>query len=79
MLALAIATGKAAPEADRTGARQAVVAAVKYDAAKAKGIDGTLRTFAHTPLGLRLSGVVATGFVLFGGHSVCEGCWHRGV
>jgi hypothetical protein len=51
-------------------------AAVKYDASKAKGIDATLRSFAHTPLGPWLLVAVAVGFVLFGGYSLGEARWH---
>jgi hypothetical protein len=54
-------------------------AAVRYDASKAKGIDATLRSFAHTPLGPWLLVAVAVGFVLFGGYSLCEARWHRGI
>jgi hypothetical protein len=54
-------------------------AAVKYDAGKAKGIDATLRSFAHTPLGPVLLVAVAVGFVLFGVYSLCEARWHRSI
>jgi hypothetical protein len=56
-----------------------VDAAWKYDATKAKGIDATLRTFAHTPLGPWLLAVVAVGFVLFGVYSAFEARWHRSI
>ena len=54
-------------------------AAVRYDASKAKGIDATLRSFAHTPLGPWLLVAVAIGFVLFGVYSLCEARFHRSI
>jgi preprotein translocase subunit SecG len=54
-------------------------AAVTFDAAKAKGIDATLRTFAHTPVGPLLLGVVAVGLALFGVYSLAEARWHRRI
>ncbi len=54
-----------------------VVAAVNYDPAKAKGLDGTLRTFASTPLGPWLLAVVALGLIAFGLFSLCEARWRR--
>lgn len=42
-------------------------------------IDATLRSFAHTPLGPWLLLAVAVEFVLFGGYSLCEARWHRGI
>jgi preprotein translocase subunit SecG len=54
-------------------------AAVTYDAAKAKGIDATLRTFAHTPVGPLLLAVVAVGLALFGVYSIAEARWHRWI
>ena len=56
-----------------------VDAAVTYDASKAKGIDATLRSFAHTPLGPWLLIVVAAGLALFGVYSLFEARWHRGL
>lgn len=56
-----------------------VDAAVRYDASKAKGIDATLRSFAHTALGPWLLVAVAIGFVLFGGYSLFEARWHRHI
>jgi fumarate reductase subunit D len=54
-------------------------AAVTFDAAKAKGIDATLRTFAHTPAGPLLLVVVAVGLALFGVYSLAESRWHRKI
>jgi hypothetical protein len=56
-----------------------VIAAVRFDPAQAKGIDATLRTFAHTPLGPWLLAVVAIGMAVFGTYSMCEARWHRSV
>jgi Domain of Unknown Function (DUF1206) len=56
-----------------------IVAAVRFDPAEAKGIDATLRSFAHTPLGPWLLAVVAVGLFLFGVYSICEARWHRSV
>ncbi|KOT97960.1 MULTISPECIES: DUF1206 domain-containing protein [Streptomyces] len=44
----------------------AVRAAVDYDPGRVKGMDDTLRSFAGTPLGPWLLGLVAAGLVLFG-------------
>lgn len=54
-------------------------AAVTYDASKAKGIDATLRSFAHTPAGPFLLVVVAIGLALFGTYSLAEARWHRKI
>lgn len=54
-----------------------VVAAVRYDPQAAKGIDATLRSFAHAPLGPWLLGAVAVGLAVFGTYSLCEARWHR--
>ncbi|MBT2470660.1 DUF1206 domain-containing protein [Streptomyces sp. ISL-66] len=43
-----------------------VYAALRYDPARAKGIDDTLRSFTHTPAGPWLLVAVAVGLVLFG-------------
>jgi hypothetical protein len=56
-----------------------VIAAVHFDPAQAKGIDATLRSFAHTPLGPWLLAVVAVGMSVFGIYSMCEARWHRSV
>jgi Domain of Unknown Function (DUF1206) len=44
----------------------AVDAAVTYDAAKAKGVDGVLRSFAQSPFGPWLLILVALGLIAFG-------------
>lgn len=56
-----------------------IIAAVRFDPAEAKGIDATLHSFAHTPLGPWLLAVVAAGLFLFGVYSMCEARWHRSV
>jgi len=54
-------------------------AAATFDAAKAKGIDATLRSFAHTPLGPLLLVIVAIGLAVFGLYSLTEARWHRKI
>jgi Domain of Unknown Function (DUF1206) len=54
-----------------------VVAAARFSPSKAEGIDGSLRAFAHTPLGPYLLVLVALGFVAFGLFSWCEARWRR--
>jgi hypothetical protein len=54
-------------------------AALRFNPSAAKGIDATLRSFAHTPLGPWLLAVVAIGLALFGVYSLCEARWHRTV
>ena len=54
-----------------------ITAAVRFAPAKAEGIDGTLRAFAHTPLGPVLLILVALGLVAFGLFSWCEARWRR--
>ena len=54
-----------------------VIAAVRFTPAKAEGIDGTLRAFAHTPMGPLLLVLVALGLVAFGLFSWCEARWRR--
>jgi hypothetical protein len=54
-------------------------AAATFDAAKAKGIDATLRSFAHTPVGPLLLIIVAIGLALFGVYSLAEARWHRKI
>ncbi|MFE2266209.1 DUF1206 domain-containing protein [Streptomyces griseosporeus] len=55
----------------------AVRAAVDYEPGQAKGIDGTLRSFADTPLGPWLLAAVAAGLVLFGVFSFLLARWRR--
>ncbi|MFE6750624.1 DUF1206 domain-containing protein, partial [Kitasatospora purpeofusca] len=43
-----------------------VTAAARFDPERARGIDDTLRSFADTPAGPWLLGVVAVGLLLFG-------------
>ncbi len=54
-----------------------VIAAITYRPAEAKGLDGTLRTLAGTPLGPWLLVVVALGLIAFGLFSMCEARWRR--
>jgi Domain of Unknown Function (DUF1206) len=54
-----------------------VVAAIRFKPSQAEGIDGTLRSFAHTPLGPWLLFVVAVGLIAFGLFSWCEARWRR--
>jgi hypothetical protein len=54
-----------------------VIAAVRFSPAKAEGIDGSLRAFAHTPVGPLLLILVALGLVAFGMFSWCEARWRR--
>jgi hypothetical protein len=49
-----------------------VVAAVRYDPAKAKGLDATLSTVAHHPWGRGVLGLIAAGFVVFAVYSMLE-------
>jgi hypothetical protein len=52
-------------------------AAITYDPAKAKGVDGTLREFARTSAGPFLLVLVASGLIVFGLYSFCEARWRR--
>jgi uncharacterized protein DUF1206 len=52
-------------------------AAITFDPGKAKGVDGTLRQFAHTPAGPWLLALVALGLITFGAYSFCEARWRR--
>jgi hypothetical protein len=52
-------------------------AAITFDPKKAKGVDGTLRQFAHTPAGPWLLVLVALGLIIFGVYSFCEARWRR--
>jgi Domain of Unknown Function (DUF1206) len=54
-----------------------IIAAVRFSPSKAEGIDGSLRAFAHTPLGPVLLILVALGLVAFGLFSWCEARWRR--
>jgi hypothetical protein len=54
-----------------------LIAAIRFSPDKAEGIDGTLRAFAHTPLGPWLLVLVALGLVAFGLFSWCEARWRR--
>jgi len=53
------------------------VAAARFKPSRAEGIDGTLRSFAHTPAGPLLLVVVALGLIAFGLFSWCEARWRR--
>jgi hypothetical protein len=57
----------------------ALDAAITYDAAKAKGIDGVLRSFAQSPFGPWLLILVALGLIAFGILSFAEAKWRRTV
>lgn len=54
-----------------------VIAAIRFTPSKAEGIDGTLRAFAHTPLGPILLILVALGLIAFGLFSWCEARWRQ--
>jgi hypothetical protein len=54
-----------------------VVAAVRFDPDRAKGLDDTLRTFRDTPAGPWLLAVVAAGLALFGVFSWSMARWRR--
>jgi hypothetical protein len=49
-----------------------IQAAVHFNPRKAKGLDGTLKSFAHTPAGPSLLVLVAAGLVAFGLYSLAE-------
>jgi hypothetical protein len=55
----------------------ALDAAITYDAAKAKGVDGVLRSFAQSPFGPWLLILVALGLIAFGILSFAEAKWRR--
>ncbi|NJP44322.1 DUF1206 domain-containing protein [Streptomyces sp. PRB2-1] len=55
----------------------AVVAAIRFDPHQAKGMDDTLRSFAHTPAGPWLLVAVAVGLILFGLFSFASARWRR--
>ncbi|MFD3538419.1 DUF1206 domain-containing protein [Streptomyces sp. NPDC058662] len=52
-----------------------LLAAVRFDASEAKGLDETLRSFADTPAGPVLLIAAAVGLLLFGLYSFCEARW----
>jgi hypothetical protein len=52
-------------------------AAITFDPGKAKGLDGTLRSFAGTPGGRWALIAVAIGLVTFGVYSCCEARWRK--
>lgn len=54
-----------------------VVAAVRFDPSKAKGMDDTLRGFANTPAGPWLLVAVAVGLILFGVFSFASARWRK--
>ncbi|MEV5320240.1 DUF1206 domain-containing protein [Streptomyces sp. NPDC052687] len=54
-----------------------VTAAVQFDPGKAKGLDGTLRSFADTPAGPWLLGLVALGLAVFGLFSIAMARYRR--
>jgi hypothetical protein len=54
-----------------------VVAAVRFDPDRAKGLDDTLRTFRETPAGPWLLAVIAAGLALFGVFSWAMARWRR--
>jgi hypothetical protein len=55
----------------------ALDAAIAYNAAKAKGVDGVLRSFAQTPFGPWLLVLVALGLIALGILSFFEAKWRR--
>jgi len=57
----------------------AIDAAIAYSAAKAKGVDGVLRSFAQTDFGPWLLILVALGLIAFGILSFFEAKWRRTV
>ncbi|MGW0697799.1 DUF1206 domain-containing protein [Streptomyces sp. NPDC002867] len=54
-----------------------LLAAVRFDASQAKGLDETLRSFATTPAGPVLLIAAAVGLLLFGLYSFCEARWRK--
>ncbi|MGH8861394.1 MAG: DUF1206 domain-containing protein [Jatrophihabitantaceae bacterium] len=54
-----------------------VTAAVQFEPAKARGIDGALRALRDTPAGPWLLVVIAVGLVMFGLFGLCEARWRR--
>jgi len=54
-----------------------LIAAVTFNPGKARGLDGTLRSLADSPLGPFLLVAVAIGLVAFGAYSMCEARWRK--
>ncbi|MFD0385812.1 DUF1206 domain-containing protein [Streptomyces stramineus] len=54
-----------------------LIAAIRFDATEAKGVDATLRSFTHTPVGPWLLVAVAIGLILFGVFSFASARWRR--
>lgn len=54
-----------------------VDAAVTFRPAKARGLDGALRTLAAQPYGKTLLGAAAFGLIAFGVYGFAEPRWHR--
>ncbi len=54
-----------------------LIAAIQFDADKAKGVDATLRSFTQTPLGPWLLVAVAIGLIVFGVFSFASARWRR--
>ncbi|MFI1105645.1 DUF1206 domain-containing protein [Streptomyces melanogenes] len=54
-----------------------LIAAVRFNANEAKGVDATLRSFTHTPAGPWLLVIVAIGLILFGAFSFASARWRR--
>ncbi|WP_345278153.1 DUF1206 domain-containing protein [Streptomyces gulbargensis] len=55
----------------------ALVAAVRHQPGKAKGLDDTLRSFADTPAGPWLLTLIALGLIAFGAFSWCYARWRK--
>jgi len=53
----------------------AIAASVQHQPGKSKGMDNTLRTFAHTPAGPWLLALIAAGLVAFGVFSWASARW----
>jgi hypothetical protein len=56
-----------------------IIAAVRFSPSKAEGIDGSLRAFAHTPIGPFLLIPVALGLVALGLSDLDQNCWRRRI
>lgn len=54
-----------------------LIAGIHAKPHQAKGLDSTLRTFAHGPAGPWLLVIVAIGLMIFGVYSWCEARWRR--